>query len=128
MKPVWIRYYGILPMTKFGYLVTLAIAAAVGVVVIVVGLLLGVLPPLSTLWRHDPVMAQHGFFGLIYNYMWWVFIVCVIAQAIDTFATMKVFAKKEAEQLAQLEALEQEERDWDDETPGGPTPMDTRIR
>ena len=25
MKPVWIKYYGLIPMTKFGYLVTLGV-------------------------------------------------------------------------------------------------------
>lgn len=117
MKPVWINYYGMIPMTKFGYLVALGAAAAVAFVLIVVGLLLEFLPPLSTLWQPDLAMAQRGFGGLVYNYMWWTFIVCLVAQAIDTFVTLRVFAKKEKEQRAELEALEQEERVWQEAQP-----------
>ena len=50
MKPVWIRYYGVLPMTKRGYLIALAGAAFFALVVFLVGGVLGYLPPVRTLW------------------------------------------------------------------------------
>ena len=98
MRPVWIKYYGIVPMTKRGYLVTLGVVSIVLILILVVGHVLAVVPPISTLWQPDPVMAQRGFFGMLYNYTYWILLVCLVAQGIDTYITLRVFAQKEAEQ------------------------------
>ena len=99
---VWIRYYGIIPMTRRGYWITLAIVSASVLLILLVAFALGTLPPLSTLWSPDPVWAQRGFAGWYYNYFYWFAIVCSVAQAIDTYCTMRVFAKREAAQRAKL--------------------------
>ncbi len=99
--PIKVKYLGLIPMTKRGYLATLAMAAAVaGLVLLAVGLA-GRLPPLSTLWEPNPDMARHGFAGWFYNYMWWLILICLLAQAVDTFVVLRCFARKEAQQRAQ---------------------------
>jgi hypothetical protein len=103
MKPVWIKYYGMIPMTKRGYLMALAVAGGIVFPLLVVGILLGVLPPVSTLWHPDEGMAQRGFPGLLYKYFYWLILVCLVAQALDTTLTLRAFARKEAEQGALLE-------------------------
>jgi hypothetical protein len=103
MKPVWIRYYGLIPMTRVGYLVTLAVGCLVAVVFVVAGVVIGFLPPLEALWHPDPVMARRGdALGLFYNWWWWFVIVCLVAQVIDTWVTLGVFARKEAEHKEKL--------------------------
>ena len=108
MKPVWIKYWGLIPMTRRGYLVTLTMAIAVALIIVVCCAVAGLLPPLKTLWEPDPVAAQLGWRGWIYNYMWWLCIVAVIAQAIDTAMVLRKFAQKEAEERAAETAAGQE--------------------
>lgn len=106
MKPVWIKYYGLIPMTKRGYLVTLTVAGLFALFALLFAALLVGLPPIKTLWERDQAMAQRGLTGLFYNYFWWFLIVCLCAQVIDTMCTMRAFAKKEVEQRALLDELE----------------------
>jgi hypothetical protein len=101
MKPVWIRYWGLIPMTRRGYVVTLTMAAAVaGIVVLYCGLA-GWLPPLRTLGEPDAIPARPGVFGWIYRYMWWIVIACLVAQVVDTWLVLRQFAKEEEKQAAQ---------------------------
>jgi hypothetical protein len=100
-KPVWIKYWGLIPMTRRGYLVTLTMAAAVaGIVVLYCGLA-GWLPPLRTLWEPDAAPARPDAFGWIYRYMWWIVIACLIAQVVDTCLVLRQFAKEEEKQAVQ---------------------------
>ena len=106
MKPVWIRYYGIIPMTLRGYLITLSIV--VGVVAFLMLVLIAaaphLLPPLDTMWSGRHHVPGPGLAALFYNYLYWILLGCLVAQGIDTYCTLRAFAKKEAEQRAQLDA------------------------
>jgi hypothetical protein len=96
MKPVWIKYYGLIPMTRHGYLITLAVAAVFALVVYVAALALGYLPPISTLWDPDPI-GHAGIAGWIYDHTHLLILLCVVAQVIDTWVTLRVFAQREEE-------------------------------
>ena len=100
MKPVWIKYWGLIPMTRRGYLVTLTVAVAVAAIIVAYCALAGFLPPLRTLWEPDPAAARLGWRGWFYNYMWWMVIVALVAQVIDTILVLRKFTQKEAEQRA----------------------------
>ena len=78
MKPIWIKYYGLVPMTRRGYLITLYVSGVLALVVVVAGLLTGFLPPLSSLWDPDPVIAQQGLGGWLYNHLYWLFLFCLV--------------------------------------------------
>ena len=123
MKPVWIKYYGLIPMTKRGYLITLAIAGGFAFFAVLLAAALGGLPPLDTMWSRQHHRPGSGVDVFFYNYLYWILIVCLVAQAIDTWTTLHTFAKKEAEQKAQLE------KEWDRlDAGGGQQPPDERIR
>ena len=100
MKPVWIKYWGVIPMTRRGYVVTLTMAAVLALIVLVACALAGRLPPLSTLWEPDPARANQGIVGLLYNYLYWIILACLVAQAFDTMLVLRRFSQKEAEQRA----------------------------
>jgi hypothetical protein len=111
MKPVWIKYYGVIPMTKWGYLVALGVAAFVAVVFLIVVGAAGYLPPVSTIWQSDPAVNRPGFRPWLYNHMYHIILLCIVAQGIDTYMVLRRFAQKEAEQRAQRSALPVEERE-----------------
>lgn len=100
MRPVWIKYWGLIPMTRRGYLVTLTMAVAVVAIIVAYCALSGLLPPLKTLWEPNPIAAQDGWRGWLYNYMWWIVIAAIVAQAIDTVMVLRKFAQKEGEERA----------------------------
>jgi hypothetical protein len=100
-KPVWIKYWGLIPMTRRGYVVTLTMVAALAGIVVVYCALAGWLPPLRTLWEPDAVRVPTNFFGWVYRHLWWIVIACLIAQIIDTCLVLRQFAGKEREQAAQ---------------------------
>ena len=87
-------------MTRRGYLVTLTMAAAVAAILVTYWALTRPFPPLRTLWEPDPVMAQFGWRGWLYNYFWWILIIALFAQVIDTMLVLRKFAQKEAEERA----------------------------
>ena len=98
MPPVRIKYYGLIPMTKRGYLIALGLSALVAVAVVIVALSLGLLPPLDTMWSKEHHLRRSGIWPLFHNYMWWIIVACLVAQAVDTCLTLRAFRKKEAEQ------------------------------
>jgi hypothetical protein len=120
MKPVWIKYYGLIPMTKWGYLIALITAGAVVSLMILMAAVAGLLPPLDTMWsrRHHVPSSNTG--AWLYNYCYWLLLVCLVAQAIDTLITLRTFARKEAEQRAQLDAEWERLGEGRPRTPGVP--------
>ena len=44
--------------------------------------------------------AQFGWRGWLYNYFWWILIIALFAQVIDTMLVLRKFAQKEAEERA----------------------------
>src|SRR5438445_760606 len=104
MEPVRIRYWGV-SLTRRGYLISLAVAAALVVAVFILGALMGGLPPLHSLWQSMPIKAQTPaghWFLLFYNNLYRIVVVCLLVFAVDTFVTLRRFASKEAEQNAQV--------------------------
>ena len=91
MKPIWIKYYGLIPMTRFGYLVALLVSGVLAFVFLLVGVVSGFLPPFDTMWssRHHVPPSWGGAYWL-YNYMWWIILACLVAQGIDTFCTLRI--------------------------------------
>jgi hypothetical protein len=108
MPPVRIKYYGLIPLTRFSYLIALAAAGGFAFFVLLVAALLDALPPLDTMWSRDHHVAQPGVAALITNYMYWLIFLCLIAQVIDTFTTLRLFAKKERDQRVLLDQLLQD--------------------
>jgi hypothetical protein len=100
MKPVWIKYWGLIPMTRRGYVVTLTMGLAVAAILLASFTVAGLLPPLKTLWDRNPDATQDGWQGWLYNYFWWITIVAAVAQAIDTVMVLRKFTQKEAEARA----------------------------
>jgi hypothetical protein len=104
MEPVRIRYWGV-SLTRRGYLMSLAVAAALVVAVFIVGALLGGLPPLSSLWQPMPVKAQTpaGYWFLLFHHnLYRIVVVCLVVFVVDTLVTLRRFAAREAERHAQL--------------------------
>jgi hypothetical protein len=104
VKPVWIKYYGIIPMTRWGYLIALLAAGAIVSLLVLMAAVAGLLPPLDTMWsrRHHLPSSHAG--AWLYNYCYWLILACLVAQGIDTLITLRTFTKKEAEQRAQFDA------------------------
>ncbi len=101
MSPTRIKYWGLIPMSRRGYLLALGTAALFAAAIFLIFALMGKLPPLRTLWEEVPVRTptfwQYWFFNNVYR----IVVICLIAQAIDTFLVLRRFARKEAEEQAQ---------------------------
>jgi hypothetical protein len=103
MSPVRIKYYGLIPMTKFAYVVALAAAGTFALFAVLTVALLGLLPPLDTMWSRQHHMPQSGIQALFNNYLYWFIFACLIAEAIDIYCSLRQFAKKEKEQRTSLD-------------------------
>src|SRR5262245_17793293 len=103
MKPVWIKYWGLIWMTKRGYVVTLTMAGCVAAVILAYAGLAGRLPALSTLWEPEPAKARLGAGGFLYNYLWWIIGICLVAQILDSIMVFRRFAEAEAQERAKDE-------------------------
>src|SRR5438309_6293960 len=98
MAPVRIKYYGIIPMTKRAYLIGL-VAAGFFVLLILCGFaIFGVMPALDTMWSSEHHFPHPGIGVWLYNRLYWVLVIGLVIQALDVWITLRVFAKKEAEQ------------------------------
>ena len=101
MSPVRIKYYGLIPITKFAYLVALAAAGGFALFVMLIGALLGLLPPLDTMWSLQHHVPQSGIQAWLHNYLYWFIVACLIAEVIDIYCSLRLFAKKEKESSAE---------------------------
>jgi hypothetical protein len=97
MKPVWIRYYGLIPMTRRGYLVTTAIAGLFAAGVLIVALIARSLPPIRLPWQ-QPLIAKTGVVPWLYNNFYSILLICVALEALDIALTLRRFAQKEKDQ------------------------------
>jgi len=100
VKPVWIKYWGLIPMTRRGYLIALAVTAAVAVLTFLVLGFMGLLPPLRTLWQEVPVRTRTFWQYWFYNNLYRIVALGLLGEAVDTFVVLRRFAKKQAEQRA----------------------------
>ena len=98
MPPVRVRYLGLMPMTKAGYLTTAAVVTLFAVGLFVIALLKGYLPPFR--WPWDPLTAPAagGFPGWVYNHFYELILVGLLGEVLDVVLMLRAFARKEAEQ------------------------------
>jgi hypothetical protein len=101
MKPVWIKYWGLIPMTRRGYLIALAVAGLIAIAIFAVFGFLGRLPPMRTLWQEVPIRTPHAWEYWFFNNLYRIIAICLLAQVIDTVVVLRRFARKQAEQVAQ---------------------------
>jgi hypothetical protein len=101
MKPVWIKYYGLIPMTRRGYLLTTTIAGVLAAGIFAAAFASGYLPPLSTLWQPVKLEGPPALVW-VYNHLYWIILVCLVLEVIDIYTVLRRFAQKEAEQRERL--------------------------
>ena len=98
MKRVWIKYYGVLPITKRGYLITTAVAGAAAALMISLAFLLGKAPPWILPWEVETRLPGSGLGVWIYNDFWNIAIVGIILEALDMYMVLRRFGQLGAEQ------------------------------
>jgi hypothetical protein len=105
MRPVWIKYYGLIPMTRRGYLITTGIAFLFAAIAcaIVFGLAIAHdrMPPFNRPGPPPPGAPQTLGSWLYYN-AYWCLLLLLIAEGLDILVTLRAFAKKEAEERARF--------------------------
>jgi hypothetical protein len=98
MPPVRIKYYGLVWLTRRGYLIATAVLAAVAVVACVLVLLLtGVAPFARPPW--EPALRRYGFVAWLWN--WWTLGALVVLECLEVLLTLRQFARREAEESSQ---------------------------
>jgi hypothetical protein len=102
LKPVWINYWGFIPLTRRAYLITLGIGGVVLLLVVFGAAALGGLPPPDIMWSRQHHLPGSGLTLVMYNYTYWIILALLAAQAVDTWYTLRLFARKQAEQWARL--------------------------
>lgn len=95
MPPLRINYLGLIPLTRREYLISTAGVAAFAAVLFIGLGVVGLMPPLDTMWSREHHLA--GPTSWLYNYLYWVILVCLVAEAIDICVMLRAFARKEAE-------------------------------
>jgi hypothetical protein len=100
MEPVRIKYYGLIWLTKSGYLIGTLIGASFVVVLLLMMYPAGYLPPFRWPWEPvaDPDAAGVG--GWFYNHFYELCLLGFLAAAIDFAVTLRCFARTEAGRLA----------------------------
>ena len=106
MEPVRIKYYGLFPITKRGYVIATTVAAlcllpACGFFLWVAWVAVGSLPPWRWPWEL-PARPARNFGGWVFNYFYWIILVGAFLEMIDVLVVLRRFARKEAEQKAKL--------------------------
>ena len=105
MSQIRIKYYGILPITKRGYILATAVGGVVALGVIVVCMLIGRMPPISTLWQPlQPPPGRERLLFQLYDHLYHIILICVVLQIIDVFVVLRRFQRLEAAQRASLVA------------------------
>jgi len=103
MQPVRIKYYGLISMTRRGYLISLAVGGMVAAGCLVFGALMGFMPPLRSLW--EPVVEKGpAFYVICINNLYRFMILCLLLLTLETYIILRKFARKEAEQQNQIGA------------------------
>jgi hypothetical protein len=95
MSAVRIKYLGLIPMTKFAYLVAVAAAGGFALFAVLIAAILGLLPPVDTMWSRQHHLPHSGILAWWHNYLYWFILVCLFAEAIDIYCSLRQFAKKQ---------------------------------
>jgi len=99
-KTIRIKYYGLIPVSKHGYLRSSAITLIVLGFGLLLGLAAGFLPPLSTMWGEPWREGERTLWPWLYQYFYWFVLAGLIAEVIVTLRMLRRFAELEAEQQA----------------------------
>jgi hypothetical protein len=102
MRPVKIKYLGLIPLSRRAYLTALAVAGVVACGMLIVAAIADTLPPLPTLWEAPLWDSTQGPGFWLYANFYRIILVCLIGEALDAYFVLRRFAKKEAE--AQVDA------------------------
>jgi hypothetical protein len=102
---VRIKYFGLIPMTRFAYLVALAATGGIALFIVVVGAILGLLPPMDTMWSRENHLPAASLEAWLYDYFYWFVFACLMGQVIDIYRSLRQFARKEQQQRALFEEL-----------------------
>jgi len=99
-RPIRIKYYGMIWLTKKAYLIT---TLCVGIIVFGMLLMMMVIlgertPPFTLPWEPAPANTPPGIAGVFYHHFWTLIILVCVAEAIDIAVMLHKFAEKEAEQ------------------------------
>jgi hypothetical protein len=105
MGPVRIKYYGVLWLTRTTYVVLQSIALLLCVAMAAVGL--AAMLSAGAVFPHVPANADETEWitqGLIL--LFWVGLLTLLAESIETYVVLRKFARAEAEQRSQLAVLD----------------------
>jgi hypothetical protein len=94
---VRLKYYGLIWVTKRGYLIGTVVTAAILAIGLVAGYAAGVLPPLSTMWGEQWPAARLTPWPWLYSCLYWLILVGVIIEVFVTIRMLRRFAEKETE-------------------------------
>jgi hypothetical protein len=97
MEPVRIKYYGLIRMTKATYLIATLVTGAVAASLFLIAFLMGVMPTFRWPWEAAARPDITGLSGWIYNHVYDIIIICLLAEVVDIVITLRSFARKEAE-------------------------------
>jgi hypothetical protein len=99
-KTIRIKYYGLIWVSKRGYLVSSVITLSILGIGLLAGYAAGILPPLSTLWGEPWPPAKLTPWPWLYQYLYWFILVGLIAEVVITMRMLRRFVALEAEQQA----------------------------
>jgi hypothetical protein len=105
MEPVRIKYYGLLSLTRPTYVVLQSIALFLCVALAAVGLLAMLLT--GTVLPHLPAEGEEAdFLTPVLVSMFWIGLLALLAESVETYVMLRRFAHAEAEQQAKLATLD----------------------
>jgi hypothetical protein len=100
MEPVRIRLYGLKSVTRRGYLVQLIISIGLLLALLVIGFVMPPLPAEEVNDRPSLVMVT-----TLLNHLPWIALVLAILLGLEAVLVLRRFAREEARQRAQDEAI-----------------------
>jgi hypothetical protein len=99
-KTIRIKYYGLIPVTRRGYVRSSMITLTVLGFGLLLGWAAGFLPPLSTMWGERWPQGELTPWPWLYQYFYWLVLAGLIAEVIVTLRMLRRFTELEAEQKA----------------------------
>lgn len=101
MKPVRIRLYGLVSMTKRGYVAQLTVATLLLIVLVVVRLSL---PPLPHGRPDEPLPPALAWVVFLLENLHWFIAALAVLFTVEAYLVLKAFARAEAAQQSKVQA------------------------